>query len=276
MQVSNFWNAFWDFPDIEILTGAYGYTFRYGWSGFSGFRTTYSCSISVIFLLYLYFEKNNGYIKSLKTSSFAILLLLNLLGNMFYGRIGVVIFVAEVLFAILMYRRIRWDLVFIAIIIVFLLVFALSYIIESNVGVQEWFNWMSKPFVQILTTGKTDNYSYHQLVNNMYFMPEFKTFIIGDARYVEPRTNAYYMHTDAGYMRQILFWGIIGSIFTYGFVLYSLKRFGKYKQNKLAILLLICFVLYEFKGEIFYEMIPLVINVSYLFEWKNCYDLENI
>ena len=195
---------------------------------------------------------------------------------MFYGRIGVVIFVAEVLFAILMYRRIRWDLVFIAIIIVFLLVFALSYIIESNVGVQEWFNWMSKPFVQILTTGKTDNYSYHQLVNNMYFMPEFKTFIIGDARYVEPRTNAYYMHTDAGYMRQILFWGIIGSIFTYGFVLYSLKRFGKYKQNKLAILLLICFVLYEFKGEIFYEMIPLVINVSYLFEWKNCYDLENI
>lgn len=275
-SLSNFWNAFWDFPDIEILTGTYGYTFRYGWSGFSGFRTTYSCSISVIFLLYLYFEKNNGYIKSLKTSSFAILLLLNLLGNMFYGRIGVVIFVAEVLFAILMYRRIRWDLVFIAIIIVFLLAFALSYIIESNVGVQEWFNWMSKPFVQILTTGKTDNYSYHQLVNNMYFMPEFKTFIIGDARYVEPRTNAYYMHTDAGYMRQILFWGIIGSIFTYGFVLYSLKRFGKYKQNKLAILLLFCFVLYEFKGEIFYEMIPLVINVSYLFEWKNCYDLENI
>ena len=123
LQVSNFWNAFWDFPDIEILTGAYGYTFRYGWSGFSGFRTTYSCSISVIFLLYLYFEKNNGYIKSLKTSSFAILLLLNLLGNMFYGRIGVVIFVAEVLFAILMYRRIRWDLVFIAIIIVFLFKF---------------------------------------------------------------------------------------------------------------------------------------------------------
>ncbi len=273
--IATFWNAFWNFPNVERFAGVYGYTFRHGWSGFSGFRDTYSCSVSVVFLLYLYFERNNEYIISLKTSEFVILLIFNLLGNMFYGRIGVAVFAAEIILSMVMYHRIRWDLLFIFIIILALLILSLSIIIESNEEIKEWFTWMSGPFVQVLTTGKTDSYSYNHLVNDMYFMPEFKTLLIGDARYLEPGTRFYYMHTDGGYMRQILFWGITGSIFTYGFVLHSLKNLGRYKQYKLAMLLLICFAIYEFKGEIFYEMIPLMIVISYLFDWKKRFGYED-
>jgi hypothetical protein len=50
-------------------------------------------------------------------------------------------------------------------------------------------------------------------LKEMYFTPSLKTFLIGDGHYINPYDNdRYYMDTDAGYMRHILFYGLFGCI----------------------------------------------------------------
>jgi hypothetical protein len=71
-------------------------------------------------------------------------------------------------------------------------------------------------------TGEATTESTKEL-SQMYFPIEFKTFLLGDGRYVSPE-GGYYMGTDAGYMRQILFYGLIGSIIT---LFYQLSFFRK-------------------------------------------------
>jgi hypothetical protein len=77
----------------------------------------------------------------------------------------------------------------------------------------------------------------------------FDTALIGDGRYVNS-DGSYYMHTDSGYFRNILFWGIPGLllIIAYQFVFF---KFSKTKPTtKLLTILLIIFILVlEIKGE---------------------------
>ncbi|MBB6271533.1 hypothetical protein HDF26_001960 [Pedobacter cryoconitis] len=58
--------------------------------------------------------------------------------------------------------------------------------------------------------GKLETASSNE-VKTMYFTPPLKTLLIGDGYYVNPYDNTrYYMDTDVGYMRHILFYGIVG------------------------------------------------------------------
>lgn len=51
------------------------------------------------------------------------------------------------------------------------------------------------------------------LLNRMLFIPDFKTILIGDGRYTE--NELYYMETDAGIMRPLLFGGLIFAFLRY-------------------------------------------------------------
>jgi len=82
----------------------------------------------------------------------------------------------------------------------------------------------------------------------MYFKLDFGTFILGTGRYSEAN-GAYYMDTDAGYMRVILYFGIIGF-----FLLLFLQRLYLYKEygsNRINRVVIIGFVLImQIKGEV--------------------------
>lgn len=67
-------------------------------------------------------------------------------------------------------------------------------------------------------------------LNDMYFMPAFKTFMIGDGYYTNKSGGGYYMQVDAGYMRQILFGGIV--LFT---CLFIYQMLYVYRPMTLAI-----------------------------------------
>ena len=62
-------------------------------------------------------------------------------------------------------------------------------------------------------------HSFGKLLD-MYFYIPFSVFFLGAGYYVDPITGLYYMNTDAGYMRQILFWGIIPSMLLYSLYLW--------------------------------------------------------
>ena len=83
----------------------------------------------------------------------------------------------------------------------------------------------------------------------MYFPVSTKTFFFGDGWY-EPATGGYYMNTDAGYMRQILYFGIFGliSIFIYQSIFFRYKQSHRTKVCSISIFALLCVL--HYKGEV--------------------------
>lgn len=83
----------------------------------------------------------------------------------------------------------------------------------------------------VLTTSSTN-----VLFNKMYFSVNAKTFVLGDGWYT--KNGSYYMNTDAGYMRQLLFFGVIGLILLlfYQFLFFNWKNKKKWVLNFLIIL----------------------------------------
>lgn len=55
-SLKTFWfSVFEEVVSSEMLSESFGYTFRIGWQGFSGYRLTLHCTLSCIFLLYLFY-----------------------------------------------------------------------------------------------------------------------------------------------------------------------------------------------------------------------------
>ena len=85
-------------------------------------------------------------------------------------------------------------------------------------------------------------------------MPDFDTLIFGDGKYLNG-DGSYYMHTDAGYMRGMLYFGVIGLVFLYG-VYILLCLWGiycsseVYKKYMCEVMLLLLF-LEEYKGDVY-------------------------
>lgn len=126
-------------------------------------------------------------------------------------------------------------------------------IVETNV-----LPWAFEMFMND-SGGKLETASSNEL-KEMYFMPSAKTLIIGDGLYVNPYdTTRYYMDTDAGYMRHILFYGIVGCLLTaalYGIIFYQMFKFSKRISNSKDIKLFVLFLFFYFfishiKGDLF-------------------------
>lgn len=90
--------------------------------------------------------------------------------------------------------------------------------------------------------------SLKHLINDMYFTLSPKQLLFGDGKYVVD--GLYYMHTDAGIMRNLLFWGVIGTALLYLYFAYSLFANAKCKKARMISLwiLFICAV-FEVKGQ---------------------------
>ena len=86
-----------------------------------------------------------------------------------------------------------------------------------------------------------------ETLSGMYFEIPMSTFLIGDAQYIV-NNGRYYMNTDVGYMRVILYMGILGVV-SLIYMEYELIKI-KYNQNRiLKKFLLILILILNFKGE---------------------------
>lgn len=143
-------------------------------------------------------------------------------------------------------------------------------IVETNV-----LPWAFEMFMND-SGGKLETASSNEL-KEMYFMPSAKTLIIGDGLYVNPYdTTRYYMDTDAGYMRHILFYGMVGCLLTaalYAIIFYQMFKFSKGISNSKAIELFVIFLFFYFfishiKGDLFVgadQPIKMIIVLHVLF-----------
>ena len=115
---------------------------------------------------------------------------------------------------------------------------------------------------EFFRNGKTT--SSDELFHEMYFHINPSTLILGDGRYVG-HDGAYYLHTDAGYMRAILYFGIPGLLS----LLYLQTRYLRfdnsiYKNSSWLILLYILIV--QIKGEVLgFSIMAQSILIVYLY-----------
>lgn len=96
-------------------------------------------------------------------------------------------------------------------------------------------------------------------LDTMYFYPNNLNWFIGNGHYTND-DGTYYMNTDAGYMRFILFFGLIGSLILYSmFLFFSMYIISKTKKPALKILLIMILFssfIYHYKGEVIMFSVP--------------------
>lgn len=234
------------------------YKTRYGWAGFSGFEHTFKCVLAMVFNDYLIS-------KSIKRKDLWLKLgisLLLLVGTLFYGRIGLLfgmLILAKMLIVFLIKRP---KILMIVVCIGVVGIGALLVLQSRSTAVKEWFDWAFDLFINFFETGKLETTSSNMLLQDMIFLPEWKTILLGDGRYTTPK-GTYYMSTDSGIMRPMLFGGIIFATVRYlsiGILLAMniLKKDREKAERTLYVWLLLLCIVFEIKGEIIFPCLTIV------------------
>ncbi|MDK9773411.1 hypothetical protein [Vibrio sp. B181a] len=91
------------------------------------------------------------------------------------------------------------------------------------------------------SSGSTD------ILQSMYFPVDKFTLMFGDYRYMDG--SSYYMDTDAGYMRNVLYWGIVGMFLNFMFAFLINYRIYGGLNYRFAFFSMFLFVLH-IKGEV--------------------------
>lgn len=251
------------------------YTTRFGWAGWSGFDATMLCTVGVMMACILILYNRDRAAVQTKYMALSCLLMV---GNMFYGRTGLTVSVL-CLALVVLWACLRNQAKLVArIICVGAVAVAALFILQSQVeAIQNWFNWAFSAVLNLIHTGKfqDDTGSVETLLDRMYWMPEMKTFLLGDG-YYNGTDGLYYMHTDSGIMRLMLYFGIINYLIgiaatgiSYALMCEKLKKKLHAREKIFAFLLMaIVTVLFEIKGESFYKIVCILLPVVFLREGR--------
>lgn len=268
-EVRVFWMNFilQNSSDLELLKNQY-YVSRFGLVGFSGFKETWLCTLGCVICIKLWLQ--NAKIHLIKDTTIIILLIMCIIGNAFYGRSGLIISFLCLLITLFYWsfikQKVKWLILIIFLFYGFYLM--VNFLRVYNEVFNNWYIWAMTPLNNFLSTGHFNNYSVDNMYS-MYFLPELKTILVGDGFYSSPYTNGYYMSTDIGFMRPLLFYGIIGELIGYLIPCISIMLILKKDFDKLfPLLLFIVFILFESKGEMFYMMITFAFSLNLTYTEK--------
>lgn len=123
-----------------------------------------------------------------------------------------------------------------------------SLLLDSEYG--ETFHWAFEWYVNMKENGDTSTGST-QVLQSMYFFPtHVKTWLWGDALFTSC-DGGFYKGTDVGYLRNLFYWGILGSL-CYYFIQYKYCNLivEKSKSNtfkRLCAVMLLCVFVYNAK-----------------------------
>lgn len=266
--------------NIYLVNTNASYVARWGWAGYSGFAITLQMTVAVAFVLYLMLKElnSNGNIPLKHIVNLALLVI----GNAFYGRVGLLtsLFLIGCAIIYLVFSKGK-ILLGAGIIGSFLVMFlALTLLKEVIPAIESWYNWAIGPIVDLFQTGTIQTSSTDVLLD-MYFIPDWHTLLFGDGQYVDNATGGYYMAVDVGYLRPTLFYGIfllIGGYLIPIILTYTLLRLDK-NNRALMIFLLLAMFIFEIKGEVYMTIIPIAFmlfaaETISAYEWADARSLE--
>ena len=249
---------------FSLVEQAGEYVTRFGLIGYSGFSCTMICSLGV--LLWICFCKR------VDIKIWIAMLLILLLGNMFYGRSGLIL--SLFLVVIFQLHSVEWKsllkIMFYLVPMLIIIFVILGEFVEGDY-ITYWMNWVLSPmnaFLAGLEKGEFSLGSSGNVMLNMYFLPDSDwTIMFGDGEY-KNSDGSYYGHTDVGLMRMILFGGLFNLICFYGsFVLLLLAIYNTYNNTNRFVLfyisLLAC-VFFEIKGDALHNYYGLFFAILYI------------
>lgn len=225
------------------------YYTRFGLQGFSGFGCTIMCAMAVLLCCYMIVEAVQF---NKKKKAYIVKMIISIIGTALYGRSGflisLVIIVITIIYLAIFYQKVMTLLYFIiGTIVVFILFIANASKLEQIDSIR----WMFEGFFNYLDYGQFTTTSSNHL-SNMFVHPSLYTFLYGDGYYTVG--GQYYMLTDVGFLRPILFWGIIGELLYYSLlvpVLNSIRRYLIHKNGIFFVVISLIFIfLFEVKGEV--------------------------
>lgn len=238
-----------------------------------------ACAYAIIYILF--FKNWNEFLNG-KTLIKLLILVVLIFGGLSSARssiigllIGILLLIIDKFTKLEIKFKIKYSLKYILfiqliILIVFvLLIFNKDANISSDIiyKINRFKEFVFEMFYNLSSSNELKVSSLNTLFNDMYFYIDEETFIFGDGRYIDTM-GGYYMNTDAGYMRNILFFGIIGFIFL---LIYQLMFLKLGKKNKLLALCLIsCILILHIKGDILgFSIISQSILILILLRFKN-------
>lgn len=252
-----------DFQRKKIVE-ATSYT-RIGWGGFSVFGYTLQCSFAVICssIMVFYYKNQRKLFWKFNCCIFILLI-----GNMLYGRSGLVISAVNIVVLLVTLYLDKQSKVLVYPFCCWAVISIILFFKERSEKIQNWYNWCFSVIQNFIDTGKLTTGSLESMYR-MYFIPSFETLAVGEGRYMDG--DLYYRSVDIGWLRPILYYGLFYSLLGYTAVVRLFfvvkERLQELKGNeKNAILLMWLLTLFfaELKGEIFYEVTALLLPVCVL------------
>lgn len=238
---------------------------RIGFAGLSVFNSGMKCAVANAFSLFFIYKdiKNMNKVKG----RHVILFLVTLLGEFFYARTAVLATIACIIvFIWFLIYKIQALNQFIKYVMLGLLAMALLVVFVNNyTGDNESIKWTFELFKSLMN-GKGLSSTTLTIMNRMNFTPSFSTMLLGDGYYVNAY-GGYYMNTDLGYLRAILYYGVPGLVFASCVVLSMSRSIAKVGSSSEFSLIrwffLIIYVIFEIKGEALGVLIPILFIVYF-------------
>ncbi|MDY9918634.1 MAG: hypothetical protein U2P89_07145 [Proteiniphilum sp.] len=220
---------------------AFGSTQFFGLNALYGF---------VLFLIIYVYENNQKH-----PFLYLIVFLLAFIGCIFTGRTGLLVGTGLAIYYYFSTNNRSIKRIFISLFVLTITIIFVVIII-SNFLPDFVRQWAFQLFYNFSESGEFTSTSSEHLFKEMYFLPDFSTFFLGDGYYTN-EDGSYYQHTDAGYMRNLLFFGIIGFLTLALYELFIIKKIEKNmyilsnKQQKSFMTSIIAYILIlHIKGEV--------------------------
>ncbi|CVH75639.1 hypothetical protein BN3658_00397 [Coriobacteriaceae bacterium CHKCI002] len=245
------------------------YFTRYGWSGFSGFAHTFKCVLGIVLSCYFLSRE----VKRIGLKDFAAPLLL-LLGTFFYGRIGmlvaVLVAIVFVFFVLLKKRPMLTTRLAVGVVVLCIVLVAGAL---TNEQIALWFDWAFAVLINFFSTGQLESASTKILFEDMLFIPPLDTWMIGDGRY--SGDVGYYMNTDSGLMRPLLFGGILFCVLRYallaflvGYLWMSARKCKDRPALFCVALLCMAVLIFEIKGEVVFVAVTVLMPLAAMYSMQ--------
>lgn len=133
--------------------------------------------------------------------------------------------------------------------------------------------WVFDLFIKYHETGSTESSHSFNMLNEMYRYVHISSseWIYGSGHFMAPNGIGYYKSVDGGYIRHLLYWGVIGSIINiaYGLLYFIAPYKNSLYNNKLYIILIMLYTFFiHYKGDLattsrFFHVILIFILIPY-------------
>ena len=247
------------------------YRTRIGFAGLSVYSSGIKCALANLFVLFFVFKSLRE--KTRISLGIWALYLLTILGEFLYSRTSLLLsIIFLVLFVIMVLTKLGRITTFLKFVLlgVFAALIAILLIGQFE-GDNASLAWQLEVFTNMLN-GRGFNATSLNIMRRMAFVPSISTLLFGDGLYMS-ENGRYYMSTDLGYMRAILYYGLIGFLFVVILIVNTLKVIPKIRKEPeygmLAIMGFIAFIVFEIKGECMGVFYPVIFTLMCATSYSN-------